>query len=327
LKVCVFGAGAIGGYLGVQLSRAGVDVSLVARGPHLDAMRTRGLRLQIDGEEVVARPRCTDDPATLDVQDYVIVALKAHQIADAAEAIVPLLGPETTIVTSSNGLPYWFFDIDGSPLRDVNLASVDPGGRQRQALGSARAIGLVVFPATETIAPGVIRHEHGSKLPIGEPRGEETKRINALHEILSAAGFDAPIRDDIRDEIWLKLWGNLCFNPLSVLTGATIDVIATDPATREVCLKMMAEAAAIGEKLGLRLRVDANRRLAGAAALGPHKMSMLQDLERGRSLEIEPLVGVIAELGRLTGVPTPTTDTVLALVRLRAQSAAATTRH
>src|SRR5207237_1398323 len=183
-------------------------------------------------------------------------------------------------------------------------------------------VGCVVFPATEIVAPGVIRHEHGGKFPLGEPDGRSSTRVKQLHDMLSAAGFDAPIRDDIRDEIWLKLWGNLCFNPISALTLATIDLIATDAETRAVCRSMMGEAKSIGDRMGLRLRVDMERRIDGAAALGPHKMSMLQDLERGRSMEIEPLVGVIQELGRLTAVPTPTTDVVLALVRQRARVAA-----
>jgi 2-dehydropantoate 2-reductase len=320
-SVCIFGAGAIGGYLGVQLARADVDVSLVARGAHLAAIREHGLRLQIGGVEHVAKLRCTDRPADLGVQEYVIVALKAHQIPENVDTMLPLVGPRTTIVTSSNGLPYWFFDFVAPPYRGATLTSVDPGGRQRQFLGTERALGLVVYPATEMVAPGIIRHEHGSKLPIGEPGGGRSARVDRLHELLVAGGFDAPVRDDIRDEIWLKLWGNMCFNPLSALTGATIDVIATDPGTRGICRAMMLEMAAIGERLGLTLRVDVDRRIDGAAALGPHKMSMLQDLERGRSMEIEPLVGVIQELGRLLAMPTPTIDTILALLRQRVHAA------
>jgi 2-dehydropantoate 2-reductase len=322
-KVCIFGAGAIGGYFGVQFAQAGIDVSLVARGSHLAAIRERGLRLQIGGHEHVAMLPCTDRPADLGVQDYVIVALKAHQIPDAVDAMLPLLGPKTTIVTASNGLPYWFLDFVAPPYRGATLASIDPDGRQRKLLGTARALGLVVFPATETVAPGVVRHDHGSKLPVGEPRGGRSERVVRLREMLVASNFDAPIRDDIRDEVWLKLWGNLCFNPLSALTGATIDVIASEPETRGICRAMMLEMAAIGERLGLKLRVDVDRRIDGASALGSHKMSMLQDLERGRSMEIEPLVGVVQELGRLTGMPTPTVDIVLALVRQRAHVAAA----
>jgi len=321
VKVCIYGAGAIGGYLGVGFAESGVDVCLIARGAHLAAMRANGLTLQIGREEKTVRVPCSDDARQFGTQDFVIIALKSHQIPDAAESMMPLLGDDTTIVTSSNGLPYWFFDVEGVPYQGRTPPSVDPGGKQRRYFGSNRAVGCVVFPATEIVAPGVIRHEHGGKFPIGEPNGSRTERIERLHQMLEQAGFEAPIRDDIRDEIWLKLWGNLCFNPVSALTGATIDVVATDPGTRAICLAMMREARAIGERLGLRLRVDAERRLAGAAALGPHKMSMLQDLERGRPMEIDALVGVIAELGTLTSVPTPTVDLVLSLIRLRARFA------
>ncbi len=283
-------------------------------------MREHGLRLQIGGVEHVAKLPCTDRPAELGVQDYVIVALKAYQIPENVDAMLPLLGPKTTIVTASNGLPYWFFDFVAPPYRGTTLAAVDPGGRQRTLWGPERALGLVVFPATATVAPGVIRHEHGSKLPVGEPGGGRSERVVCLHEMLTAGGFDAPVRDDIRDEIWLKLWGNVCFNPLSALTGATIDRIVADPETRGICRAMMLEMAAIGERLGLKLRVDVERRIDGAGALGPHKMSMLQDLERGQSMEVEPLVGVVQELGRLLAMPTPILDIILALLRQRARS-------
>ena len=319
MKVAIFGAGAIGGYLGAEFARAGIDVSLVARGAHLAAMQRHGLTLRIAGEERRVRVRATDDPRELGPQDYLIVALKAHSIPAALDAMEPLVDERTTVVTASNGLPYWFFEVPGVPYHGLALESVDPGGAQRRRLGYARAVGCVVFPATEIVEPGVIRHEHGGRFPIGEPDGRRSERIETLHELFVAAGFEAPIRADIRDEIWLKLWGNLCFNPVAALTLATIDVVTTDPGTRAVLVAMMDEAAAIGAKLGLRLRVDASRRLAGAAALGPHKMSMLQDLEQGRPMEVDALVGVISELGRATGVPTPIVDTVCALTRLRAK--------
>ena len=321
MKVCIFGAGAIGGFLGVQLSQAAAEVSLVARGAHLAAIRSHGLRLQIESEERVARLPCTDHPAELGVQDCVIIALKAHTITGAVDGIKRLLGPHTWLVTASNGLPYWYFHRAAGALQDATLESIDPGGCQWRELGPERALGCVVFPAAEVIAPGVVRHEHGRKFPIGEPDGSRTARIVQLHELFTAAGLDAPIRADIRDEIWLKLWGNLCFNPISALTLATVDTVATDPETRAVCRAMMLEAKAIGDRIGLRLRVDAERRIDGAAALGAHKMSMLQDLELGRSLEIEPLVGVVQELGRRVDLPTPTIDTVLALIRQRVRAA------
>lgn len=319
MKVCIFGAGAIGGFVGAELARTDVDVSLVARGPHLRAMRESGLRLLIDGEDRIAHPRCTDEPAELGEQDYLIIALKAHMITAAVDSMSPLIGARTCVVTASNGLPYWYFHGTSAPAEGTTLNSVDPGGRQWRVLGPERAVGCVVFPAAEVVAPGVIQHEHGRKFPIGEPDGRRSARIEDLHRMLTDAGLEAPIRSDIRDEIWLKLWGNLCFNPISALTLATVDVIASNPDTRAICKSMMEEARSIGERLGLRLRVDADRRIDGMAGLGPHKMSMLQDLERGRSMEIEPLVGVVQELGRLVDVPTPTIDAVLALLRQRAR--------
>jgi 2-dehydropantoate 2-reductase len=318
LKVAIFGAGAIGGFLGVRFAQAGADVSLVARGAHLAAMRANGARLRFEGKEEVAHVRCTDNPAELGPQDYVVIALKAHQISAAVDGIAALLGPDTAVVTSSNGLPYWYFHRAPQPLTDRVLESVDPGGAQWRRIGPQRAIGCVVLPATEVVAPGVIQHEHGRRFPLGEPSGESTGRVQRLSALFVAGGLEAPIRGDIRDEIWLKLWGNLCLNPISALTHATVDIVATDPGTLGVCRAMMTEAAAIADRIGVRTRVDMARRLAGASELGPHKMSMLQDLERGRSMEIEPMVGAVQELGRLTGVPTPAVDIVLALIRQRA---------
>jgi 2-dehydropantoate 2-reductase len=296
-------------------------VSLVARGAHLAAMREHGVRLQIGGREEVAQLRCTDKTAELGIQDYVVIALKAHAITDSIPIIEPLLGERTAIVTASNGIPYWYFYRCGHALEDTTLESIDPGGRQWRAFGPERAIGCVVFPATEVVAPGVIRHEHGRRFPLGEPSGERTERLLRLAALFEAGGLEAPIRGDIRDEIWLKLWGNLCLNPISALTCATVDVVTGDAGTRAACRAMMAEAAAIAERLGIRLRVGMEKRLDGARALGAHKMSMLQDLERGRPLEIEPIVGVVQELGRLARIPTPAVDIVLALVRQRAQTA------
>ena len=318
MKVCVYGAGAIGGYLGVALAESGADVSLVARGPHLAAMRANGVRLQIDGGERVARVACTDDPRELGIQDYVIIALKAHSVPGVVETMRPLLGPDTAVVTAVNGIPYWYFYKHGGALEGSVVETVDPGGLQWRVLTPERAIGCVVYPATEVVAPGVIKHVYGNKFPIGEPGGARTERLERLQHQLEADGLEAPIRDNIRDEIWLKLWGNLCFNPLSALTHATLDVIAGDPGTRAVARAMMLEAQAIGEKLGVHFRVDVERRINGAGAVGAHKTSMLQDLELGRPMEIDPLVTVVQELGRRTGLPTPTLDVVLSLIQQRA---------
>ncbi|AHB77115.1 MULTISPECIES: 2-dehydropantoate 2-reductase [Pandoraea] len=317
MKICIYGAGAIGGYLGVQLARAGAEVSLVARGPHLAAMRENGLKLLIDGEERVAQLRCTDDPRELGPQDYVIIALKAHSVPSVLDAMQPLLGPDTAVVTAVNGIPYWYFYKHGGALEGTTLESIDPGGRQWRELGPERAIGCVVYPATEVVAPGVIQHVYGTKFPLGEASGERTERVEKLSQMMAAGGLDAPIRDNIRDEIWLKLWGNLCFNPISALTHGTLDIIASDPGTRAVAKAMMLEAKAIGDKFGVHFRVDVERRINGAGAVGAHKTSMLQDLERGRAMEIDPLVSVVQEMGRLANVPTPTLDVVLALIKQR----------
>ena len=321
MKICVFGAGAIGGFIGVLLARAGNDVSFVARGAHLAAMRAGGARLLIDGEELVARVPCTDDPRELGHQDYVLIAMKAHSVPAAVDSIVPLLGPQTAIVTAVNGIPYWYFHRQGSVLDGATLESIDPGGRQMKLLGPERAIGCVLNPAADLIAPGLIRHVHGRKFPIGEPSGERTGRIERLHQAMQEAGLEAPIRTDIRDEIWLKLWGNLCLSPISALTCATLDLAATDPGTRAVCLAMMAECRQLAERIGVNLRVDADRRLDGAAAIGAHKISMLVDLETGRPMEIDPIVTVVQEIGQRLAIPTPTIDVVAALIKLRQRTA------
>ena len=318
MKVCIYGAGAIGGYVGVQLKRAGVDVSLVARGPHLEAMKANGLKLLIDGEERVEHIECSDNPADLGPQDYVIVALKGHSVPGVVDAMQPLLGNDTAVVTAVNGVPYWYYYKHGDHLEGKTLESIDPGGKQWTGLRPERAIGCIVYPATEVVAPGVIKHVYGDKFPLGEPSGEITDRVTKLSEAFEAGGLRAPVLPNIRDELWLKLWGNLCFNPISALTHATLDTIASDPGTRAVAKSMMLEAQEIAVQSGVNFRVGVERRIDGAGAVGAHKTSMLQDLERSRAMEIDPLVTVVQEMGRLAGIPTPTIDTVLALVRQRA---------
>ncbi|CAD6541064.1 hypothetical protein LMG27952_03689 [Paraburkholderia hiiakae] len=307
--------------MGVQLARAGADVSFVARGPHLAAMRENGARLLMDGEEYVAKVRCTSDPHELGVQDVVIITLKAHSVAGVIDTMQPLLGKHTAIVTGTNGIPYWYFYQHGGKFAGTRLESIDPDGSQWNRLTPERAIGCVLYPAAEIDAPGVIRHVYGKKFPIGEPSGERTPRIVQLHEAMQAAGFEAPIRENIRDEIWLKLWGNLCFNPISALTHGTLDVITSDPATRAVARTMMLEGKRIAEQFGVNFRVDVERRIDGAGAVGAHKTSMLVDLETGRPMEIDPLITVVQEMGKLVGEPTPAIDTVLALVKQRERMA------
>jgi 2-dehydropantoate 2-reductase len=321
MKICIYGAGAIGGYLGVELARAGADVSLVARGAHLAAMRAHGLKLLIGDEERVISPRCTDHAAELGMQDVVIICLKAHSVTGVLDQMQPLLGPRTRVVTAVNGIPYWYFYRHGGVHENTTLESIDPGGRQWRELGPERAIGCIVYPATEIVAPGVVKHVYGNQFPLGEPSGESSEDVRRLSELFTAAGMKAPVQDRIRDEIWLKLWGNVCFNPISALTHATLDVICSAPATRALSKAIMLETQSIAETFGVRFRVDVERRIEGARKVGAHKTSMLQDLERNRPMEIDPLVSVVQEMGRLTGIATPALDAVLALVAQRAKIA------
>jgi 2-dehydropantoate 2-reductase len=321
MRICIFGAGAIGGFMGAELALAGADVTLIARGPHLAAMQKDGLKLIRDGQEKIARVRAVETAAEAGPQDFVVITLKAHSVPGVVPALKPLLGPDTAIVWGVNGVPWWYFYGLDSPLKDARLASVDPGDVQWNGLGPERMIGCVVYPACEVTAPGVVQHVEGDRFTLGEPSGEKTARVVALSEALVKAGLKAPVRPRIRDEIWIKLWGNLCFNPISALTHATLDVIATEPGTRAVARSMMLEAQAIGEKLGVKFGIDVDKRIAGAAGVGAHKTSMLQDLERGRPMEIDALVTAVQEMGRLVELPTPTVDIVLALIRQRATAA------
>jgi 2-dehydropantoate 2-reductase len=322
MRICIYGAGAIGGYLGAQLSLAGRDVTLIARGPHLEAMRRHGVRLLIDGEERVAHPVCTDDPSAVGPQDYVIVTLKAHSVPWIVEAMQPLLGPDTAVVTATNGLPWWYFYQLEGPWRDRRLESLDPGGVQWDGIGPERVIGCVVYAATEVSEPGVIRHLKYNRFTLGEPSGEKTERVRRLARALIEAGFRAPVRG-IRNEMWVKLWGNVAFNPISALTQGTVDTIARDPDTRAVAKTMMLEGQAVAEALGARFSIDIERRINGIEAVGAHRTSMLQDLDKGRPMEIDALVTAVQEMGRMVDVPTPTIDVVLALVRQRARVAGA----
>ena len=322
MKFCVYGAGAIGGYLAVELALSGQEVCVVARGAHLDAIRERGLTLQIHGAERVAKVAADSDPAAFGPQDVVICTLKAHQAFESAPAFAPLLGPDTSVLTAMNGIPWWYFYKTRGRFEGRHLNSVDPDGRQWNSIGPQRAIGCVVEPACEVIAPGVIAHRQFNRFIIGEPDGSHSARVQELSEVLTAASFDAPVRDNIRWNIWLKLWGNVCFNPVSALTGATLGTMIGDPELKALCKTMMQETQAVNEALDVHIPTEMmDRRLAGAAEATDHKMSMLQDLERGRSLEIDALVGVVQELGRLTAVRTPVVDAVLALIKARARGA------
>lgn len=322
MKICVFGAGAIGGLMAAKIAAAqSAEVTIIARGPHLAAMQQNGLKLISDGAETIVHPRCVATAEEAGVQDAVIVTLKAHSLAGAAKQMQPLLGPETSIVSAVNGIPWWYFHKFGGPLDGRRVESVDAGGEVSALLAPERAIGCIVYPAADVPEPGVIQHTYGDRFTLGEPSGERTPRIEAVAKALVAAGFKTPIRPKIRDEIWVKLWGNLAFNPISALTFNTLDQLTGDPGQREVARNMMLEAQAIGEALGVRFAIDVDKRIAGAAEVGAHRTSMLQDLERGRPMEIEALLGVIVEFAELTQLPAPTCRTVLALVRARARAA------
>ena len=319
MRVCVFGAGAIGGFLAVGLAEAGHHTSVIARGAHLQAIQRSGLRLLTGtGKERRVQVWATDDPAALGAQDFVLCALKAHQSWENAERFAPLLGPGTAVITTMNGFPWWYFHAVGGGLEGRSLASVDPEARQWRAIGPERAIGCIVEPACEVVAPGVVLHRKYNRFTLGEPDGSRSARVLAAAGALADAGFDAPVRANIRDHVWLKLWGNASFNPISVLTLATIDRLMTEPALRALCRSIMTEARAVAGALGVHIPASMiEKRLDAAAAMTGHKMSMLQDLERNRTLEMGALVEAVQETGRLTGTPTPALDTVLALVRER----------
>lgn len=316
MKITIFGAGAIGGYLAARLAIAGrTDLSIVARGAHLEAIQANGLRLIEDGQEISVPVRAAAKAEELGVQDTVVLALKAHSLTPALDQIAPLLGDHTSVVTMQNGVPWWYFHGVGGSLEGTRLNAVDPGGAIWQRIGPQRVIGSVVYPAVEVDAPGLVRHVEGKRFSLGEPSGARSGRVTLLAEEMVKAGLQAPVREDIRSEIWVKLWGNLSFNPISALTGSTLAAIVADDGTRQLARSMMLEAQAIGESLGVRFPIGVDRRIKGAGDVGEHKTSMLQDLERGRPMEIDALVTAVQELGRLTDKPTPTIDAVLALVR------------
>lgn len=321
MKICIFGAGAIGGYMGAKLAQAGADVSMVARGPHLAAMQVNGLTLIENGETKNMPVTVSDNPADLGVQDYVIITLKAHSVPPVVATMQPLIGAHTTIVSGVNGVPWWYFHKIGGALEGTKLNSVDPGNKQWDGFGPERVLGCVVYPAAEVSEPGIVRHIEGNRFSLGEPDGSKSERAVALSQALSAAGLKAPVRPKLRDEIWIKLWGNLSFNPISALTHATLDVLCTEAGTRSVARNMMLEAQEIAEKLGVKFPIDVDRRIDGGAAVGAHRTSMLQDLDAGRPMEIDALVRSVKELGAIIGTPTPTIDTVFALIELRGKIA------
>jgi 2-dehydropantoate 2-reductase len=322
LKIAIIGVGAIGGYVGIRLALGGADVTFIARGATLEALRSRGIRLlTADGrEEGVAHVKATDDYAAAGPQDVVILALKAHQVEAVALEVPKLFGPETAVVPMQNGIPYWYFHRYPGELAGTRVQSVDPNGSIGEHIPCERVIGCVVYPAAELVSPGVIKHVEGNRFPVGEPDGTNSARVMRLSECFVRGGLQAPVLNDIRAEIWLKLWGNLTFNPISALSRATLADICRYPPSRAVAAAMMAEAQTVASKLGITFRVSLEKRIAGAERVGHHKTSMLQDVESARTLEIDALLGSVVELARLTDTPTPHIDTVYALTKLLAKS-------
>ena len=321
-RICIFGAGAIGGYVGAALHEAGAEVSLVARGPHLEAIVADGLGLEKDGKVTRYSLPASDRPADLGPQDYVILAIKAHTIPMILDDLMPLLGPDTAVVPAVNGLPWWYFHRaqTGTALDEKPLQAVDPGGRVWIEIGPQRAIGCVVYPACEIAAPGLVKHLDGDRFTLGEPSMEQSERVKTLSSLMIAGGLKAPQKPRIRDEIWVKLWGNCSFNPVSALTGATLDAIGNDPESRALVHAIMTEVKSVGEAIGVRFSVPIEKRIDGAAAIVGHKPSTRQDIEAGRPLEIDPLVTAVLELAEGLGIETPALAHVTALLKLQAET-------
>ncbi|NCF46781.1 MAG: 2-dehydropantoate 2-reductase [Alphaproteobacteria bacterium] len=321
-KICIFGAGAIGGYVAACLHDAGADVSLIARGSHLNAIKENGLKLEINGEMRSFKLKASDNPADFGRQDYVIIALKAHGITHITETIQPLLDPDTAVVSAVNGLPWWYFHKanTNTELDDKPLMSVDPDASIWNKIGPERAIGCVVYPACEISKPGTITHIEGNRVSLGEPSGESTERLKTLSDLMIKGGLKAPQKKRIRDEIWIKLWGNCSFNPVSALTGASLDKIAEDPDTRKLVAEIMSECKQVGEALSIRFAVSIEDRINGAGKIIGHKPSTRQDIEMGRPLEIDPLVTALIEIANQLQIDTPSLAGVTALLKLQART-------
>jgi 2-dehydropantoate 2-reductase len=321
MRFAVIGAGAIGAFVGAMLTRSGEDVTLIARGPHLRAMQERGVRVRGSLGEFEARPAATDDPASVGAVDVVLLTLKAHSLTEMAPRLAPLLGPETCVVSAQNGIPWWYFYHHGGKWEGTHLETVDPGGIIDRSIDSARVIGSVVYPSTIIAEPGVIEHIEGTRFAIGEPDGSKSERCRRIADAFIKAGLRCPIRTDIRHDMWVKLMGNVAFNPISALTRATLVEMVQCPETRALAAEIMTEAEAVARKLGIDIGISVEQRIEGAEKVGHHKTSMLQDLEAGRPLELDAIVGAVVELGSKLGLSLPCTRGVYGCVKLLAQSA------
>jgi 2-dehydropantoate 2-reductase len=319
MRFAIVGAGAIGGFLGAKLSVSGHEVFLIARGPHLQAMRAQGVRVHSPDGDFEAHPVATDNFQEVGAVDFVFLTVKAHSLAEVAPKLLPMLGPDTALVSAQNGIPWWYFQRHGGPWEGTQLESLDPGGVVSRAIEPDRIIGCVVYPSTSIIEPGVIQHIEGSRFSIGELDGTTTERCRNLAGALIESGLRCPIRSRIRHELWVKLLGNLAFNPISALTHATLSEIATHPEARTVARAAMEEADAVARGLGVTIPVSVDQRMAGAEKVGHHKTSMLQDVEAGKPIELESVVGAVVELGDKLGIPMPYTKTIYACAKLLAQ--------
>ncbi|TFY98043.1 2-dehydropantoate 2-reductase [Ramlibacter rhizophilus] len=319
MKTCIYGAGAIGGWIGATLARAGTPVSVVARGATFTALREHGLRLASGGESFAVPVEASESPATLGVQDLVVIAVKAPAMAEVARHIAPLLGPQTLVLTAMNGVPWWFFDGFGGALAGSHLESVDPGGEIARCIPARHIIGCVVHASCSLKGPGDVQHHFGKRLIVGEPSGEKTARVRALVDLLQQAGLEVQLSEQIQKDAWYKLWGNMTVNPVSAITGATTDRILADPQVREFISRVMLEAREIGHRIGIPIEQEPEDRHQVTMKLGAFKTSMLQDVEAGRAVELDALVTVVQEIGRLTSVPTPFSDALLGLARLHAR--------
>ena len=317
MKICIIGAGATGGYLGVKLIKAGLDVSLVARGAHLEAMKDKGLTLIENEKKIVCFPKCSENMKKLGKMDFIFITLKAYSIPGVVKEIVDMFHEDTSVITAYNGIPWWyFFNIDGQ-YNNYRIKSVDPNNIQWNLITPEKIIGCVVYPATEIIRPGVIKHIEGNRFSLGEPSGAQTERISIISKALISADLKAPIRNNIRQEIWTKLIGNLAFNPLSVITGETLDVLISKKENRDIAFAAMKEASLIMNKLQIPLNISIDQRIDGAAKVGSHKTSMLQDYERGKELELDSLVVAVKEIGDLLSIKTPFINKILYEVKER----------
>ena len=316
MKIAIVGAGAIGAFLGAKLALAGEDVYLIARGPHLKAMQANGVRVRSPEGNFEAHPTATHDYESIGPVEYVFLTVKAHSLTAIAPSLAPLLGPDTAVVSAQNGIPWWYFMGQGGPFDGSSIESIDPGGVIAHAIDSSRVIGCVVYPSTVIVEPGVIEHIEGNRFSIGELDGTSSERCKRLAASLITAGLRAPIRGHIRHDMWIKLLGNVVFNPMSALTGATLVEMATHPESSDIVRAVMAEADAVAEGLGVRLPLTIDQRMDGARKVGAHRTSMLQDLEAGRPMELESVVGVVIELGEKLGLSMPHTKTLYSCARL-----------